>query len=203
MNGCIKAGERIVLRGPSGCGKSTLLKHLAGLFPAQGGSLKLGERTLNLSQPQESRPGLVFQGGALFDHLSVFENCQVAVDYNPKYRAWAQDLKRKLILEKLHEVGLNSENQLCYSLSGGERQRVALVRCFLNSPHYLLLDEPLSALDPTLRQSLQQQVLNLLAKTLIPTLIVTHDEHEASVLGTRVIEWPKLDEKNKTLRLNF
>ena len=202
-SGKILAGERVVLMGPSGCGKSTFLRSLAGLHNAESGRILLGSDILDLSNPRQSRPGMLFQGGALFEHLSVFENCKVALDYNPEFSAYSFELKSKAISQHLGEVKLEGfEDRLCQELSGGEKQRVALVRCLLSSPQYLLLDEPLSALDSKTRREVEQLVLNLLAKKPLPTLIVSHDETEAKTLGTRIAHWPAPD-SNKCRSLHF
>jgi len=189
-HGTVGDSERVVIRGPSGCGKTTLLRSLAGLTQSIGGSVQLGARDLTQLAPQDRHLGFVFQGGALFPHLSVAENVVFGLRYSPKGRDWSEDMRARHVHQWLAKVGLEGfAERAPAALSGGERQRVALIRGLIWEPAALLLDEPLSAVDPDRRGELQAWIKELLAERPVPTLIVTHDAEEARVLGTRVVEW--------------
>ena len=207
LNGSVASAERVVLRGPSGCGKTTLLRMLAGLVPKNSGRLWLGAQDLNSIAPQKLGCGLVFQSGALFSHLSVFEN--VVFGLRHAHSGWlGRELSDELIEQKgidfLKRVGLESLAARDVSrLSGGERQRVALARALIVEPSYLLLDEPLSAVDPERRTSLQEWILERLVERPIPTVIVSHDTSEARTLGTRVVTWDSQKMKEGAVCVDF
>ncbi len=179
----IEAGERFILLGRSGCGKTTLLRLLAGFATPDRGEIKIeGQDMLHL--PVERRPvGMIFQNYALFPHRTVYDNIAVG----PRIRKVSEsEIARKIdeLLEITHLKGL--KNAYPGRLSGGESQRVALARAIINRPKILLLDEPLSALDATLRQQLREE-LREMQKTLgITFLFVTHDQEEAMSLATRM-----------------
>ena len=194
VSGRVRDGERVVIVGPSGCGKTTLLRAVAGLHSLESGSISYDGRELSSLAPEDIRAGLLFQGGALFAHLSVVDNVAFGLRYLPKTKAWTQDLRRNRALEMMEKVGLGSlKDRSVENLSGGERQRVALIRTLICEPPLLLLDEPLSAVDSERRQSLQVWILDLISKNPVPTLLVTHDEIEAKTMGTRVVKWKEGD----------
>lgn len=190
VSGKIESHERVILQGPSGCGKTTFLRTLASLWPARSGSACLGERIVTNVDPSETRAGLVFQSGALIPHLNVWENVAFGLRFQNATRDWSRDLMFQHVREKLEKLGLVAlAERSVGALSGGERQRVALLRTLIVSPDYLLLDEPLSALDPAMRTDLQDWILTVIKEKPVPTIIVTHDASEADRLGTRRVLW--------------
>lgn len=179
----IRAGERFILLGRSGCGKTTLLRMLAGFErPDRGSILIAGEDVVSL--PVERRPvGFIFQRYALFPHMTVYDN----IAAGPRIRQIPEpEIARKIgeLLEITHLKGLSDAYP--GRLSGGESQRVAIARAIINRPKILLLDEPLSALDASLRQGLREELKEMQAAFGITFLFVTHDQEEAMSLATRM-----------------
>lgn len=173
--------ETLALLGPSGCGKSTLLRVIAGLEQPDGGSLYLGERDITNVPPQSRGFGMVFQDYALFPHLNVEKN----IAFGLAGQGGTQKTKR--VGELLELVGLaNYEKRRIHELSGGEQQRVALARALAPKPKILLLDEPLSNLDLTLRDTLKQELRSILSSLGIGAVYVTHDQGEAFALSQRI-----------------
>ena len=177
----IPQGEIFVLLGASGCGKSTLLNLLAGFLQPREGSIVLGDKTLCTSEnslsPQEREIGIVFQDFALFPHLSVEKNVEFG---------WKES-SQKSVQEWIASVGLSGlENRAIDQLSGGQKQRVALARTLANDPTLILLDEPLSSLDPALRKDLATELKSLLKSSGKTCIVVTHDPDEAFYLGDRL-----------------
>jgi molybdate transport system ATP-binding protein len=175
----IKQGEFVAISGKSGSGKTTLLRTLAGLENAHGmtkvdNSIWLNDK-LHLP-PQKREIGFVFQDYALFENMSVLENLL----FVQKDKELAQHL---LEVTELTELQHRLPNQL----SGGQKQRVALSRALMNKPKILLLDEPLSALDPDMRTKLQNEILTLHKEFNITTLMVSHDPSEIYRLASRVV----------------
>jgi iron(III) transport system ATP-binding protein len=169
--------------GPSGCGKTTLLRAIAGLEPIASGEIRLGERILSDGRvhvpPERRKIGMVFQSWALFPHLSVAKNVGYGLPRDERTPA--------RIDEVLDMVGLMGTGERApHTLSGGQQQRVALARALAPRPSVLLLDEPFSNLDTTLRVEIRTEVHRLLADLDITTIFVTHDQDEAFVLGDEV-----------------
>ncbi len=179
----IEEGERFVLLGPSGCGKTTLLRLIAGFEKAERGSVSLGGELLD-PQPVEKRPvGFIFQRHALFPHMNVYDN----IATGPRVSGLDESEIKKRIDELLDTLRL-SEKATAWprQLSGGESQRVALARALINRPKVLLLDEPLSAIDEHLRQSLRDELVEIQQTFGTTFLFVTHDREEAFRLAHRV-----------------
>ncbi len=179
----ISAGERFTLLGQSGCGKSTLLRLIAGFeFPDKGKIWIEGVEVSSL--PIEKRPvGLIFQNYALFQHMSVYDNIAVG----PRVRKLPESEISKQIDELLEITHLKElKNAFPQNISGGEAQRVALARAVINRPKILLLDEPLSALDASLRQHLREELVEMQRALGITFLFVTHDQEEAMSLATKM-----------------
>lgn len=178
-----------VLFGPSGAGKSTTLSVIAGLLQPKRGRVALGPEVLFDSTqgvctpPHARRISLVFQSLALFPHLSVEQNVAFGVRASTRGER-AQ--KATHWLERMQALPLRSRSVL--TLSGGEAQRVALARALASEPRALLLDEPFSALDDALRQSLGAEVARLASELKLPTLLVTHDREDARRLGSRMLQ---------------
>lgn len=180
----LQAGETICLLGPSGSGKSTLLRIIAGIDIAEGGQvLWQGEDLANV--PVHKRGfGLMFQDYALFPHLNVTDNVAFGLRMQNLPAAETND-RVKQALEQVNLGGFASRRVT--DLSGGEQQRVALARALAPRPRLLMLDEPLGALDRSLREQLLDELRHLLHTTEIPAIYVTHDQEEAFQLADRLI----------------
>ena len=176
----VPAGETTVLIGPSGSGKSTLLNVIAGLIAPTAGDVRFGEEEMTHVPAEKRGVGYVFQSYALFPHLNVEENIDFGVHGSPDARAVVAEQMRRLQIEHLAK-------RRPRELSGGERQRVALARALAYDPGVLLLDEPLSALDPLLRESVRDDLVRLLQESRRTVIYVTHDRAEAMTVGDRVV----------------
>jgi len=179
----VAPGTICALLGPSGSGKTTLLRSIAGLEAPEAGTIELGEQLLFDSRtavPAEKRRiGMVFQDWALFPHLTVSDNVA--------YGLSREERRTDRVGETLDLVDLGGlRDRMPSTLSGGQQQRVALARALAPRPRAILLDEPFSNLDTTLRAQVRTEVHRLLAELGITTVFVTHDQEEAFVLGDRV-----------------
>ncbi len=175
--------ETLALLGPSGCGKTTLLRLMAGLEPPDAGRLALDGSDITRLPPQRRRFGMVFQDYALFPHLDVAHN----VAFGLVELGWSRDAQRRRVGELLTLVGLAGfERRRVQQLSGGQQQRVALARALAPRPEVLLLDEPLSNLDQTLRETLKDELRGLLSSLPVRAVYVTHDQSEAFAIAGRV-----------------
>ncbi len=179
----VPAGRILALLGPSGCGKTTLLRAIAGLERPTDGRVLLGERTLTDAatsiRPERRGIGMVFQDWALFPHMSVRRNVGFGLS---RAERRAGRIEEALALVELTGLG----ERLPATLSGGQQQRVALARALATRPSLLLLDEPFSNLDTTLRVQVRSEVVRLLRGLGMTTVVVTHDQEEAFVLGDEV-----------------
>jgi thiamine transport system ATP-binding protein len=176
-------GQVLAVLGPSGCGKSTLLRAVAGLEPLASGSVSWNGVDLSGTPTHKRGFALMFQDGQLFDHLTVARNVAYALRLRrtPSARVAAR------VRELLDLVGLSGyDDRLPGTLSGGERQRVALARALAVDPRLILLDEPLSALDATLRERLAGDLRAILHEAGTTALLVTHDHEEAFALADRL-----------------
>ncbi|TAD86839.1 MAG: ABC transporter ATP-binding protein [Alphaproteobacteria bacterium] len=176
-------GELMAVIGPSGCGKSTVLKLIAGFLIPQSGRILIGGQDMGATPPRDRDLGVVFQSYALFPHMSLAEN----VGYPLKLRHIPREDARRRVDEALAMVGLAAlADRSPRSLSGGQQQRVALARALVFRPRALLLDEPLSALDATLRSEMRDEIRRLQRQYGIATLHITHDQEEALSMADRV-----------------
>lgn len=178
-------GEIGCLLGPSGCGKSTLLRAIAGLEPLMGGEIRWGNTVFSSATftlpPEQRGVGMVFQDIALFPHFTVAENIRFGL------RKWSREAQEARIDELLQLVGLSQmRDRYPHSLSGGQQQRIALVRAMAPKPRLLLLDEPFSGLDTSLRESLVSEVRDILLHEAMSALLVTHDQAEAFAIADKV-----------------
>ncbi len=178
----IREHEFFVLMGPTGAGKTVLLEAIAGLIPVTSGTIDIGGRDVTRLPPEKRNVGIVYQDYCLFPHLTVQENITFGVKYHTidKDRARARFNR---IVERLDLSPLL--RRLPINLSGGENQRVALARALMVAPEVLLLDEPLSALDPRFREEIRRGLKELHANSNITFLMVTHDFAEALSLADR------------------
>jgi putative spermidine/putrescine transport system ATP-binding protein len=181
----VEAGETLVLLGPSGCGKTSLLRMIAGLeVPDSGGRILFGDDDVTALAPEKRNVGMVFQSYALFPNMTVEQN----VGYGLRIRKMPEHEQRERVAQMLEMVQLTALAQRRIDqLSGGQRQRVALARAIAVTPRVLLLDEPLTALDAKLRESLRVDIDDLLRKAGITAIYVTHDQAEAMALGDRIV----------------
>ncbi|MGM4929534.1 ABC transporter ATP-binding protein [Tardiphaga sp. 619_E2_N8_5] len=180
----VARGEFLTLLGPSGSGKSTLLSLLAGFVaPDQGRLLREGNDITHLS-PEARRFGVVPQGYGLFPHLTVYENIAFPLRVRRTQRT-RLDSRVKEVMELLQIGSLG--NRLPKNLSGGQQQRVALARALSFEPELLLLDEPMSALDASLRRDLQAELVRLHRQVGTTFIYVTHDQQEALALSDRIV----------------
>ncbi|AVX06184.1 ABC transporter ATP-binding protein [Maritalea myrionectae] len=179
----IKAGEFFAFLGPSGSGKSTLLRAIAGFGPRPRGKILVGDRDLAGLPPWERNVGMVFQSYALWPHMTVRKN--VAFGLVEK-KAPQKEINEK-VEAALSLVGLlDYAERMPSQLSGGQQQRVALARTIVVEPDVLLLDEPLSNLDASLRVQMRRELLALQRKLGLTTIFVTHDQEEANTTADRM-----------------
>jgi spermidine/putrescine ABC transporter ATP-binding subunit len=184
LNLDVEESEFFSLLGPSGCGKTTLLRMIAGFETPTEGKLLVGGKDV-LGVPPHKRPvNMVFQSYALFPHLTVFENVAFGLKSGLKLKndEIASRVGEALSLVRLSHLSERYPSQL----SGGQQQRVALARAIVNRPMVLLLDEPLSALDPQIREEMQSELARLQRELNMTFVMVTHDQDEALALSSRI-----------------
>ena len=177
-------GEFVTLLGPSGCGKTTTLRMIAGLIEPSGGRILFDEQDVTWLPPRQRNIGFVFQSPSLFPHLSVADNIGFGLSVKgEKKPAIAAKVEEMLALVGLGGYG----GRLPGQLSGGQQQRVALARVLATDPRVLLFDEPLSALDRNLRDTLKYSILDLQRRTKKTAIYVTHDQSEAFAISDRIV----------------
>ena len=180
----VAEGETICLLGASGSGKSTILRMIAGLDFPDRGAILLNNLDLAQTPPHLRDFGLVFQDYGLFPHLNVFDN----IAFGLKMRnISADEIKQRVsvLLEQVNLVGFDFRKVT--DLSGGEQQRVALARALAPQPRLLMFDEPLGALDRSLKEDLLNEIRGILHQTEIPAIYVTHDQEEAFTIADRIL----------------
>ena len=177
----IEAKEYCCLLGPSGCGKTSLLRMIAGHEKISGGDILLGNKRLNDLTPANRGTSMMFQNYALFPHLSVLDNVAFALKIKGVSKSERYDKASKFI-ELVRMQGYDA--RLPDQLSGGQKQRVALARALITKPKILLLDEPLSALDPALRIDMRAELKQMQRDLGITFIHVTHSQDEALALAT-------------------
>ncbi|MGY4627088.1 ABC transporter ATP-binding protein [Bradyrhizobium sp. USDA 4486] len=179
----VQKGEVLCLLGPSGCGKTTTLRMIAGFMEPESGSIVIDGREATGMPPYRRDTGMVFQGYALFPHMTVEENVAFGlVNINVPRKARNARVAEMLELVELTHLAARYPRQL----SGGQQQRVALARALAIRPAVLLLDEPFSNLDKQLRVRLRDELKRLIAKIDVTTILVTHDQEEAIVFSDRI-----------------
>ena len=181
----VHLGELLVLLGPSGCGKSTLLRLISGLEAPDHGRISSNGRVLSdastLVPPEERKISLVFQDNALFPHMTVCDNVAFGLH---KHEAGTRSRRVGEVLDMVRLTDV--AGRYPHELSGGQQQRVALARALAPQPTVVLLDEPFSDLDRTLRIALRDEVREVLKANGTSTILVTHDQEEALSVGDRV-----------------
>jgi iron(III) transport system ATP-binding protein len=179
----VESGTILALLGPSGCGKTTTLRLIAGFEQIDSGRISVGGQLVADGRfhlpPEKRRVGMVFQDYAIFPHLNVAQNVAFGLGRGEVARRQSEAM--------LSMVGLRGvDQQMPHELSGGQQQRVALARALAPEPAVLLLDEPFSNLDTTLRVQVRQEVRELLKQSQATAIFVTHDQEEALFIGDRV-----------------
>ena len=178
----IEEGEIVSILGPSGCGKTTLLNLILGIVDADGGKIIFNGEDLT-EVPMEKRGfNIVFQDYALFPNLNVYQNITYGLRNKPEISS------KEEVEELIHLLGLEEHlTKRIGQLSGGQKQRVALARTMVMKPKILLLDEPLSALDGVIKESIKDRIKTIAKEYNLTTIIVTHDPEEALTLSDRVM----------------
>jgi len=179
----IRSGELVCLLGPSGCGKTTALRILAGLEKADGGRVEVEGLDISDEPPERRRFGMVFQDYSLFPNMTARQNIEFGLKVQKK-----DAVSRRSIVDRMIDVTRLQAHADKYphQMSGGQRQRVALARAIATAPRVLLLDEPLSALDAQVRETLRDEIRRLQLEIGVTTVFVTHDQHEALAIADRV-----------------
>ncbi|MET0072589.1 MAG: ABC transporter ATP-binding protein [Candidatus Thiodiazotropha sp.] len=183
LNLKVNDGELMVLVGPSGCGKSTLLRMTAGLEEVSSGEIRIDDRVVNHTPPQQRNVAMVFQNYALYPHMTVRGNLAFPLRMRKQPARLIGERVRR-IAEILDLTPLLDRRPK--ALSGGQRQRVAMGRAIIREADIFLMDEPLSNLDARLRVEIRGEIARLQRELAITTLYVTHDQAEAMTLGQRV-----------------
>ncbi|MGY5880184.1 MAG: ABC transporter ATP-binding protein [Candidatus Thorarchaeota archaeon] len=179
----IRDGELLTLLGPSGSGKTTTLRMIAGFIEAEKGSLLFDGQDMVDIPPRERNIGMVFQSVALFPNMTVYQN----IAFGPEMAEWSHEKTVERVEELADLLGIrNLLFRKVSEISGGEAQRVGLARALAKQPSLLLLDEPLSALDPQLRERLQTEMRRIQKKVKVTTIYVTHSQDEAFAISDRV-----------------
>ena len=179
----IASGQLFFLLGPSGCGKTTLLRMIAGFSDPTAGTIRFGQQDVTHLPPNKRNTGMVFQGYALWPHMTVRQN----VAFGLEVRKVSKDETRRRVDDALASVQLTPQaDRKINQLSGGQQQRVALARALVIKPTVLLLDEPLSNLDAKLRLEMRQSIRDICKESGITGVYVTHDQKEALSMADAV-----------------
>ncbi len=183
LNLRIGKGEFVTLLGPSGSGKTTILMMLAGFQTATSGAIRIGGRSVQDLPPRKRGIGMVFQNYALFPHMTVGANLAFPLEV----RGIAEERRRERVERALALVRLGGlEDRRPGQLSGGQQQRVAIARALVFEPDLVLMDEPLGALDRSLREEMQYEIRSIHQRLGVTVVYVTHDQQEAMVMSDRI-----------------
>lgn len=178
----VEDGEIVSILGPSGCGKTTLLNIILGIVEADAGTIVYNGEDLTRTVMEKRGFNIVFQDYALFPNLNVYQNITYGLKNKPGISSQEE------VEELIHLLGLEDHlNKRVDQLSGGQKQRVALARTMVMKPRILLLDEPLSALDGVIKESIKDRIKTIAREYHLTTIIVTHDPEEALTLSDRVL----------------
>lgn len=189
VNITINKGEVMVIIGGSGCGKSVLLKHIIGILKPDRGKIEVfGKEIANLSETELNKIrmkfGMLFQGAALFDSLTVRQNVGFFLDEHTKLN---NETISKIVSEKLKLVGLSGiEKLMPFELSGGMKKRVGLARAIAMDPEIVLYDEPTTGIDPIMATAINELIRELQAKLSLTSIVVTHDMNSAYYVADRI-----------------
>ncbi len=184
MDLVIEDGEFVAVLGPSGCGKSTTLFMLAGIYAPSAGHMRFDGALVNEVESRDRNVGIVFQSYALYPHMNVRQN--IAFPLRFKKVSDAQARRRVEAIADLVQVRDLLDRRPA-EMSGGQQQRVALARALVKEPQLLLLDEPLSNLDATLRLTMRTEIKRLQRRLGVTTILVTHDQIEATTMADRIV----------------
>ena len=180
----IEDGEFVAVLGPSGCGKTTTLLLLAGIYQPSSGEIRFDGAPVNEVEAKDRNVGIVFQSYALYPHMTVRQNLLFPL----RFKHAAAEEKERRLAEAAGLVQIESLlDRLPSQLSGGQQQRVALARALIKAPQLLLLDEPLSNLDASLRLAMRSEIRRLQRRTGVTTILVTHDQIEATTMADRIV----------------
>ena len=180
----IEDGAFIAVLGPSGCGKSTTLLMLAGIYSPTTGEIAFDGARVNDVEARDRNVGIVFQSYALYPNMTVLENVMFPLRFKKVERSDAE--RRARDIAALVHIDALLERRPS-QLSGGQQQRVALARALVKRPHLLLLDEPLSNLDASLRLSMRTEIRRIQRELRVTTILVTHDQIEATTMADRIV----------------
>ena len=184
MDLLIEDGEFVAVLGPSGCGKSTTLFMLAGIYAPSAGAMRFDGALVNEVESKDRNVGIVFQSYALYPHMNVRENITFPLRFKKIPEAEAR--RRVDAITELVQVNDLLDRRPA-EMSGGQQQRVALARALVKEPQLLLLDEPLSNLDATLRLTMRTEIKRLQRRLGVTTILVTHDQVEATTMADRIV----------------
>ena len=184
VNLSIEDGAFVALLGPSGCGKSTTLLMLAGIYSPTTGEIAFDGARVNDVEARDRNVGIVFQSYALYPNMTVLENVMFPLRFKKVERSDAE--RRARDISALVHIDALLERRPS-QLSGGQQQRVALARALVKRPHLLLLDEPLSNLDASLRLSMRTEIRRIQRELRVTTILVTHDQIEATTMADRIV----------------
>ncbi|MFV0381081.1 MAG: ABC transporter ATP-binding protein [Breznakia sp.] len=180
----VKEGEFLSVLGPSGCGKTTLLRILIGLETQDRGKILLDGEDISDHKPHERDMGIIFQNYALFPNMDVLQNVEYALKLRSQYKKDA----RKIALQTLEQIGMQDLlHKKPAQLSGGQQQRVAIARTLALNPKIILLDEPISALDVSLREVMKKELKEIQKKFNSTMIFITHEQEEAFYLSDRIM----------------
>ncbi len=180
----IDDGEFVAILGPSGCGKSTTLFMLAGIYAPTDGEIRFDGAVVNDVEARDRNVGIVFQSYALYPHMNARDNILFPLRFKPVSREEAgRKVEAIATLVQVHELLARKPSEM----SGGQQQRVALARALIKEPQLLLLDEPLSNLDASLRLTMRGEIRRLQRELRVTTILVTHDQIEATTMADRII----------------
>lgn len=180
----VQEGEFLSVLGPSGCGKTTLLRILIGLETQNSGQILLDGKDISKLKPSERGMGIIFQNYALFPNMTVLENVEYALKLHPETKGKSREIAQKT----LEQIGMHDQlNKRPNQLSGGQQQRVAIARTLALNPEIILLDEPISALDVSMRDVMKKELKEIQKKFNSTMIFITHEQEEAFYLSDRIM----------------